>query len=49
MAHTTGVDPHAAKLGVRLTLIVVSVILVAIPFGILLLEVAVRAILPLVW
>ncbi len=39
MDDTPKVDPHAAKLGVRLTLIVVAVILVAVPFGILLLEV----------
>lgn len=39
MDDTTKVDPHAARLGVRLTLIAVAVILVAIPFGILLLEV----------
>ena len=39
MDDTTRIDPHAAKLGVRLTLIVVAAILVAVPFGILLLEV----------
>ena len=39
MDDTTKIDPHAAKLGVRLTLIVVAVTLIAVPFGILLLEV----------
>ncbi|HEX3087318.1 MAG TPA: phosphatase PAP2 family protein [Ilumatobacteraceae bacterium] len=39
MEPTSGLDPRAAKLGLRLTLIVIAVVLVAIPFGILLLEV----------
>ena len=39
MDDTTSIDPREAKLDARLTLIVVAVIPVAIPFGILLLEV----------
>jgi undecaprenyl-diphosphatase len=42
MDETPGIDPRSAKLGVRLTMIVVAVTLVAIPFGILLLEVLLK-------